>query len=137
MATVGCSASAARTTVTGSRPAGFSRSTRACTRVWTREVREETGLEVLPEALTGVYKNVSRGIVALVFRCRVAGGSLRPYQLRRRTSDGSVVQEVRELMNEAYAVRLLDALKEGPPRIRSHDGFALLADERWLRLEVT
>ena len=41
-----------------------------------REVREETGLLVEPIALTGVYKNLSRGIVALVFRCRAAGGIL-------------------------------------------------------------
>jgi hypothetical protein len=40
-----------------------------------REVREETGLDVEPERLTGVYKNVPRGIVALVFRARIVGGS--------------------------------------------------------------
>jgi len=33
-----------------------------------REVREETGLDVEPERLTGVYKNMAQGIVALVFR---------------------------------------------------------------------
>src|SRR3954453_18084436 len=36
-----------------------------------REVAEETGLQVEPVALTGVYKNMRRGIVALVFRCTV------------------------------------------------------------------
>src|SRR6201999_4270975 len=36
-----------------------------------REVREETGLDVEPGALSGVYKNMSRGIIALVFRCKV------------------------------------------------------------------
>ena len=35
-----------------------------------REVREETGVDVAVERLTGVYKNMPRGIVALVFRCR-------------------------------------------------------------------
>jgi 8-oxo-dGTP diphosphatase len=36
-----------------------------------REVREETGVDVEVERLTGVYKNMPRGIVAaLVFRCR-------------------------------------------------------------------
>src|SRR6266568_4376788 len=29
-----------------------------------REVREESGLEVEPTALTGVYKNMARGIIA-------------------------------------------------------------------------
>src|SRR5215471_18025848 len=41
-----------------------------------REVREETGLDVEPLSLTGVYKNITRGIVALVFRCKVTGGNL-------------------------------------------------------------
>ena len=41
-----------------------------------REVREETGLAVEPVALTGVYKNMARGIVALVFRCRILAGHL-------------------------------------------------------------
>src|SRR5919106_4723427 len=35
-----------------------------------REVFEETGIRVEPVALTGVYKNMRRDIVALVFRCR-------------------------------------------------------------------
>ena len=41
-----------------------------------REVREETGLDVEPIALTGVYKNMTRAIVALVFRCKITGGEL-------------------------------------------------------------
>src|SRR3954451_2756179 len=40
-----------------------------------REVREETGLEIEADQLTGVYKNMPRGIVALVFRAHVVGGS--------------------------------------------------------------
>ena len=38
-----------------------------------REVREETGLIVEPVTLTGVYKNMRLGVVALVFRCRLVG----------------------------------------------------------------
>jgi 8-oxo-dGTP diphosphatase len=90
-----------------------------------REVREETGLRVEPERLTGVYKNMRRGIVALVFRCHVASG-------RPRT--GTEATEIRwldpeavaGLMDEAYAVRLLDALRPGEPAIRSHDGRTLV-----------
>ena len=41
-----------------------------------REIREETGLAIEPIALTGVYKNMTRGIVALVFRCKITGGQL-------------------------------------------------------------
>ena len=39
-----------------------------------REVREETGLDVEPIALTGVYKNMNHGIIALVFQCKIIGG---------------------------------------------------------------
>jgi 8-oxo-dGTP diphosphatase len=91
-----------------------------------REVREETGLRVEPDALSGVYKNLSRGIVALVFRCRAVGGQL-------RTSDESdeylwlTADEIRAGLREAYAVRLLDALESGPPKVRSHDGTTVIS----------
>jgi 8-oxo-dGTP diphosphatase len=39
------------------------------------EVREETGLQVEPIALSPVYKNMRRGIIALVFRCRIVPAS--------------------------------------------------------------
>ena len=90
-----------------------------------REVREETGLEVEPEALSGVYKNMRRGIVALVFRCRIVGGepgaTTEAEELAWLTPD-----QVRERMDEAYATRLLDALQPGPAAIRAHDGLSLL-----------
>ena len=38
-----------------------------------REVWEETGIHVEVDELTGVYKNTTRGIVALVFRCKPVG----------------------------------------------------------------
>ncbi|MDI2126938.1 NUDIX hydrolase [Yinghuangia seranimata] len=91
-----------------------------------RELREETGLEVEPVSLTGVYKNMRIGVVALVFRCRAVGGVLTP---------NSEVTEFRwahrgelgDLMAEAYRVRVTDALEEeSTPAIRSHDGRALL-----------
>ena len=91
-----------------------------------REICEETGLAVEPDMLTGVYKNMSRGIVALVFRCKITGGQL--------TANDEVTafhwaneSDIRQLTNEAYAVRLLDALREDtPPAIRQHDGTELL-----------
>ena len=92
-----------------------------------REVREETGLIVEPIALTGVYKNLSRGIVALVFRCQAVGGTL--------TENAEVTgfrwvreSDVNEMMSEAYAVRVLDAYRSGgAPSIRDHDGVRLIA----------
>ena len=88
-----------------------------------REIQEETGLEVTPGELSGVYKNMTRGIIALVFRCDLLKGEL------RETGEASEVRfltplEIHELMDEAYACRLLDALEPGVA-IRSHDGVSL------------
>ena len=91
-----------------------------------REIREETGLDIEPDALTGVYKNMPRGIIALVFRCKITGGHLSTndevtaFQWADRT-------DIQRFTSEAYAVRLLDALREGTtPAIRQHDGTDLL-----------
>jgi 8-oxo-dGTP diphosphatase len=87
-----------------------------------REVREETGLTVEPVALTGVYKNMERGIVALVFRCNVIGGHL---ALNNEVSgfQWATPQEVKSMADEAFAVRVLDALANQPaPAVRQHDG---------------
>jgi 8-oxo-dGTP diphosphatase len=91
-----------------------------------REVREETGLHIEPGPLTGVYKNMPSGIVALVFRCKITGGQL--------TSNDEVTAfhwadetDIRQITSEAYAVRLLDALDDDAvPAIRQHDGTKLI-----------
>jgi 8-oxo-dGTP diphosphatase len=94
-----------------------------------REVREETGLDIEPVALTGVYKNMTRGIIALVFRCAVTGGQFRAndevtaFQWADRTQTG-------ELTDEVYRVRILDALAQRTATaIRNHDGTKLLPVE--------
>ncbi len=92
-----------------------------------REVREETGLEVKPEALTGVYKNMARGIVALVFRCSVIGGKLTNSN-ESRDLRWIWPEEAPNYMAEAYAVRVTDALSADTPHIRLHDGTRLLPD---------
>lgn len=43
-----------------------------------REVFEEPGIRVKVERLTGVYKDMPRGIVALVARCAPVGGQPTP-----------------------------------------------------------
>jgi 8-oxo-dGTP diphosphatase len=93
-----------------------------------REVYEETGVKVQVGPLTGVYKNMTRGIVALVFRCRPEEGRAHPSDeataVRWLTPD-----EVAELMGEVYAIRVLDALTESgdaAPTMRHHDGRTLL-----------
>jgi hypothetical protein len=94
------------------------------TRGWPRGRGRDRPL-VEPEALTGAYKYMRRGIVALVFRCRIASGA------PRATDEAAEWRwmgqdEIRTSMDEAYAVRLLDALRPGPPAIRAHDGLELL-----------
>jgi 8-oxo-dGTP diphosphatase len=87
-----------------------------------REVREETGLAVRPVALTGVYKNMARGIIALVFRCEILSGRLR---VNDEVSgfQWATAAEVKEMADEAFAIRILDALSDQPhPAIRQHDG---------------
>lgn len=90
-----------------------------------REVREETGLDVEPERLTGVYKNMNRDVVALVFRCHVTSGTL---QTSDETKDVRWLDpaEIDTLMTDAYAVRLHDALDGEPPHVRAHDGVTVL-----------
>src|SRR3954453_7558944 len=72
-----------------------------------REVEEETGLQVEPTALTGVYKNIRRGIVALVFRCQVLGATARstPETLEMQWLTRA---QLADRMPEAYRVRLTD-----------------------------
>jgi hypothetical protein len=91
-----------------------------------REVREETGLDVEPETLTGVYKNMKRGIVALVFRCKVTSGEpgLSDETEAFRWASES---DIGKLASEAFAIRVLDALRnDGSAAIRKHDGEQLL-----------
>nr|WP_202518808.1 NUDIX domain-containing protein [Streptomyces sp. SID1034] len=87
-----------------------------------REVYEETGIKVHVERLTGVYKNMTVGVVALVFRCRLEGG-------HEQLSDESTAvswlpaDEAIAAMSEAYGVRIADALtSDMAPHIRTHDG---------------
>ncbi|WP_034268282.1 NUDIX hydrolase [Actinospica robiniae] len=90
-----------------------------------REVLEETGLTIEAESVSGVYKNMKHGIVAIVFRCHVTGGKL-------RASDETTAfawlepNEIKQRMNEVFAVRVLDAYEADGPKVRSHDGVNLL-----------
>jgi 8-oxo-dGTP diphosphatase len=91
-----------------------------------REVREETGLDIEPDTLTGVYKNMNRGIIALVFRCKVTGGEL---TANDEVTDFRWADEsnIRQLASPAYAVRILDALRANTAAaVRQHDGIRVL-----------
>ncbi len=92
-----------------------------------REVLEETGARVEAQRLTGVYRNLTKGVVALVYRCRVVGGALSP------TAESSEVawvgvEEAASRMSPAFAIRILDARggAMSEPASRSHDGYWIL-----------
>lgn len=89
-----------------------------------REVLEETGLAVTVERLTGVYKNLTHGIVALVYRCRPVGGE--PHATKEaREIRWMTKEEVQSAMTPAFGVRVLDAFEE-VPQSRAHDGVNLV-----------
>lgn len=88
-----------------------------------REILEETGVTITIDRLTGVYKNLNRAIVALVFRCQPDN------QPRLATSEAAEIRwmtrnQIVAVMDPAYAIRVLDAF-EPKPKIRAHDGIEL------------
>lgn len=90
-----------------------------------REVLEETGLKVAVERLTGVYKNLTHGIVALVYRCRPADGDTCPTAEAREVR-WMTKEEVQSAMNPAFAVRVLDAFDENV-HSRAHNGVKVVS----------
>ncbi|MEB3070162.1 NUDIX hydrolase [[Mycobacterium] vasticus] len=89
-----------------------------------REVLEETGLAVAVERLTGVYKNLTHGIVALVYRCRPAGGEPHVTEEAREIR-WITTGDVQRMMTPAFGIRVLDAFEE-LPQSRVHDGINLM-----------
>lgn len=92
-----------------------------------REVLEETGVHVEVERLAGVYKNMTKGVVALVYRCKPLGGQAGASEEAAETA-WMATDSLDELMTPAFAVRVLDALVVARcgPASRSHDGTHLL-----------
>ncbi|WP_226351217.1 MULTISPECIES: NUDIX hydrolase [unclassified Pseudonocardia] len=89
-----------------------------------REVAEETGVHVEVGRMTGVYQNLTLGVVALVFRCRPIGGVPTPSEESRRV-EWLTLDEVRERMPDVFAIRVLDAFGDSA-RHRVHDGVSLI-----------
>ncbi len=77
-----------------------------------REVREETGLEVVVERLVGVYGKRGRNELVFAFVCRVVGGEL----LLTSESDGNQYFPLDQLPPNTllkHAERIWDAQHEG------------------------
>ena len=90
-----------------------------------REVLEEAGAEIAVEGLTGVYKNMNQGIVALVFRCEATSAPLQASEEAVAVA-WQPVADIENLMPAAYAVRVLDAVSGRAVPTRAHDGRAIL-----------
>lgn len=85
-----------------------------------REVLEETGMHVRVERLTGVYKNMKLGVVALVFRCTAVDGTPQATDESHKVQWLDVVEAV-ALMPPTFAVRVEDASLSTTAH-RVHDG---------------
>jgi ADP-ribose pyrophosphatase YjhB (NUDIX family) len=91
-----------------------------------REVHEETGLWVVPGPLTGVYKNLTLGVVSLVFAARIASGTPGPTEEAVQVAWWSLTR-IQAETPAVFAVRVADALAGGPAiAVRTHDGVKLL-----------
>jgi ADP-ribose pyrophosphatase YjhB (NUDIX family) len=88
-------------------------------------VLEETGIRVKVDQLTGVYKNMVRGIVTLAFRCYAAGGETHPTSEARQVAWLTVDEATRDMV-DARAIRITDALSGNGPFVRVHNGTRLL-----------
>lgn len=89
-----------------------------------REVMEETGMNVRVERLTGVYKNLTIGVVALVFRC-VPLDTADPDSIEAVAVRWANLDEIPKLMTPAYAVRITDAFGDFTAT-RAHNGVQLV-----------
>lgn len=90
-----------------------------------REVYEETGLHVEPRNLIGVYKNMKLGVISLAFRCHVASGHEHATPEARQVR-WFTIDNARQLMPPARAIRVTDALRTDGPFVRVHDGNDLI-----------
>src|SRR5690606_36224671 len=93
-----------------------------------REVLEETGLNVEPERLTGIYQNMTRDVIALVYSCRITSGTIRTTE-ESQDFAWLTTEQITDRMDEAFAVRLIDARRDPAlgPATRVHDGVELRA----------
>ncbi|MBM2616858.1 NUDIX domain-containing protein [Actinoplanes sp. LDG1-06] len=91
-----------------------------------REVAEETGVTVEPTRLTGIYKNMKLGVVALVFQARPIAGSPGPTEESVAAEWWPADRVVAEL-DGTFKTRVRDALAfDSSPVIRHHDGVQFL-----------
>ncbi|MBS1825866.1 MAG: NUDIX hydrolase [Acidobacteria bacterium] len=87
-----------------------------------REILEEAGVEANVGPLTGVYKNMQLGVIALVFRCKPAGGQLRTSDETEQVKWMSLDQ-IEAALSPDFTSRVRDALGQTDgAKYRSHSG---------------
>jgi ADP-ribose pyrophosphatase YjhB (NUDIX family) len=91
-----------------------------------REVFEETGLHVHVDRLTGVYKNIRIGVVALVFRCTPLSVGIQTQSHEAETIRWVNLADIPNLMAPAFAIRVTDAFDDYT-QTRLHDGVQLIS----------
>lgn len=90
-----------------------------------REVYEEIGASIDIDHLTGVYKNLNVGVVALVFRATLTSEPS-PHSTEAAKIQWHDVDTIDHLMDEAYAIRVHDATRTSDCQVRAHNGTLLL-----------
>jgi 8-oxo-dGTP diphosphatase len=101
-----------------------------------REVREETGLEVMAERLVGDYRRSGfRAHRARVFACRVVGGALRPSREAPHLAwfDPSALPGT---IFPWFRTPLEDALRGGPHPVERHEHQGLAAILAGMRIDL-
>jgi ADP-ribose pyrophosphatase YjhB (NUDIX family) len=63
---------------TWAQPGGFLESNETAIQGAIRETLEETGLEVVPVAISGIYSQPPAAVVVVVYEARIVGGAARP-----------------------------------------------------------
>jgi ADP-ribose pyrophosphatase YjhB (NUDIX family) len=101
-----------------------------------RELREEAGLEVCVESLSGVYvRSGFRPHTAKVFRCRVSGGELRPSHETPRVG-WFPADALPATLLPWFRGPLLDALRGNAPPLERHEHQGIGAILAGLRIDL-
>ena len=87
-----------------------------------REILEETSIEVDVLKLTGVYKNLVVGVVALVFKCKYLGGEPSISNETKQVKWMSF-EQAQELLSKTFKTRVADSMSSSDIAfVRTHDG---------------
>jgi ADP-ribose pyrophosphatase YjhB (NUDIX family) len=92
-----------------------------------REIQEESGLNIKPVRLSGVYKNIRLHSLALVFACETIGGEMTLHTDETIDAGWYSRTQALTMCDHMFGVRITDALDGGSaPMIRTHDGTHVL-----------